>query len=112
MNDDIAASINKLWQKLGLQELRERLKEVVSSAEGFEQALKALPACDKCARLILLDQIERTGRKLGSEVISLTAMAETLKSVGQAAEDAQTKLSQGIPGPCQCREEECVCSHQ
>lgn len=28
---------------------------------GFEEALKALPSCDDCARVALLDQIRKTG---------------------------------------------------
>jgi hypothetical protein len=110
MNPD-QKEIDRLWRHVGLEALRERLSEVEKSAAHFERALRALPTCDKCARLSLFEHIEQTGKRLGSQVISLTALTETLKSTVDTAEKLAAKLSQEVPGPCRCAEEECTCQH-
>ena len=43
---------SRLWKRVGLHELRSQIENVVSAAKRFEQALKELPSCDECAKLV------------------------------------------------------------
>ena len=94
---------------MGLEALREGLVEIDKLAQEFEDALKDLPSCDRCARVALVDQIKKTGSDLGSKVIGLTALAETLRTVLTAAEKAGSALVESCPSPCRCAPGECKC---
>ena len=98
-----------LWKRVGLDTLREGLIEINKLVQGFEGALKNLPSCDKCARVAMVDQIKTTGSDLGSKVIGLTALAETLRAVLTTAEKARSSLVQSCPSPCHCAAGKCEC---
>lgn len=101
--------IDALWKRLGLQELREALIRTEGLARNFEAALKALPSCDDCARVALLDQIRKTGGALSSETVSLSVLAVNLKEAVAVAEKAQAGLAANAPTPCHCPEDQCTC---
>ena len=101
--------VNRLWRRIGLDDLRLHLENVNSLAHGFEGALQALPTCSECARATLFEQIRETGSQLGSEVISLSALAETLKEAVAAAEALQSELVKNPPPPCRCEGNPCFC---
>jgi hypothetical protein len=100
---------SRLWKRVGLHELRGQLEHVASAAKRFEQALKELPSCDECAKLALLDYIQSTGRKLGTQVASLSVLAESLKSTVDAVQGYQIELTANPPRPCQCKSDRCSC---
>lgn len=91
------------------EEIRLHLENVNSAAHHFEEALQALPACSECARVALLEHIRKAGNELGSEVISLSALAETLKGAVSAAESFQSQLTENPPSPCRCKGDPCSC---
>lgn len=98
-----------LWKDVGLEELREALKEVQSLTRHFEASLQALPPCTACARGNLLQQIRSTGSRLSGKIVSLTVLAETLKEAVGAAEQAAAQLEAAAPEPCQCPGARCTC---
>ena len=102
---------NEIWKRVGLHELRKELQNVVASAERFELALRELPSCDKCAKLALLEHIQNTGRKLGTQVASLSVLAESLKSTVEITENIKTQLTENIPQSCKCQGKKCSCHH-
>ena len=94
---------------MGLHELRQALGRVTQDAQRFEQALRALPACDACAHATLLEYIGKTGRRLGSEAANLAILAETIKRAVATAEAAQARLTMTAPAPYRCQSEPCAC---
>jgi len=100
---------DELWKSMGLENLRRGLRRVTVLAEQFEGALRGLPGCNKCARLVLLENINRTGNELSGEVINLSVLAATLKDIVRSAEEAQKSLCENMPEPCRCNEKECTC---
>ncbi len=111
MEKQISSDVEMLWKRVGLDELRGHLKDVKALAERFEQALSMLPSCDQCAKLALLDHIEKSGRKLSSQVMNLTMLTESLRTAAGASENAEKVLCDHAPHPCQCRSEKCSCHH-
>lgn len=109
MEDQTMSDADRLWNRLGLQELRESLKKIGKLANRFEQALRDLPSCDKCATLALLDQIKKTGNELSGETASLTALSETLRQTISVTEKIHNELMADAPVPCRCSQEECKC---
>lgn len=101
--------LDELWRRVGLGELRGALLRVQELSREFEEALRALPSCDQCARAKLLEQIRSTGGRLSSEAVSLSIMAESVKSTVKAVEDAQCMLETNPPQPCHCPAGECLC---
>ena len=102
-------SISELWKSVGLEELRLALRKVEEECGKFENSLRALPECDQCARVALLEQIQKTGKELGGEIISLVTLSETLKQAVGTAEEAQVVLSQNCPPACCCKSGKCPC---
>ena len=100
---------SRLWKRIGLHELRSQLENVVGAAKRFEQALKELPTCDECAKLALLEHIQNTGRKLGTQAASLSVLAESLKSSVNAVQSYQLRLTEHEPHPCRCKGSPCSC---
>jgi hypothetical protein len=98
-----------LWREVGLEELRQALREVEALTRCFEASLHALPPCAACARVSILQQIHADGSRLGSKVVSLTVLASTLKQAVAVAEQAQTELAANVPAPCQCSSGPCTC---
>jgi len=103
------SDIDALWKRVGLQELREALARTEELIRGFEGALKAMPSCDDCAQVALLDQIRKTGGRLSSETVSLSVLAENLKEAVATAELAQAELGANAPDPCRCPTGLCTC---
>lgn len=108
-NENELLDIEKLWKRIGLGELRKQLKSVIQTIEEFEQTVKLLPGCDQCAKVALLEHIEKEGRRLGTQVMSLTALTSTLKGASNAAETLERKFLDTMPHPCQCGETPCTC---
>ncbi|MBI4343278.1 MAG: hypothetical protein HY601_00490 [Candidatus Omnitrophica bacterium] len=98
-----------LWQRLGLARLREALTEVHQFSEAFERALRGLPSCSACAKSALLERIRLTGRRLGTEAVSLSALAENLKESAALAEAVEARLAADAPAPCRCPTTVCTC---
>ena len=104
-----SSDAEQLWSQIGLEQLRTALNRMHRLEQDFEHALRALPPCSQCARSQLLEQIRATGSRLGSEVVSVAALAETLKQAVAAAEAAQTQLAAHAPEPCSCEGGPCAC---
>ncbi len=100
-----------LWKRVGLEELREVLLRVMALTQEFEQALKALPPCDSCARAALLDRIETSGRKLASAAVGVSTLAEVLRQAQVTLEAAQKELERCAPETCACPPGACTCNH-
>ena len=100
-----------LWKRVGLEELREALLCVMRLAAEFEEALKALPPCDSCARAVLLERIEVGGRKLGGEAISVSMLAEVLRQAQVTLEAAHEELIRCAAESCACPPGTCTCAH-
>lgn len=98
-----------IWRRVGLDQLRQALVSTQNLAESFEQSLRALPPCNACARVSLLEQIRTTGGRLSGEVTSLSVLADTLKQAVAAAEKTQIDLIANAPYPCQCSKGQCTC---
>ena len=98
-----------LWKQVGLQELRHSLDRVRVLADHFEQLLGTLPPCQGCARATLLQEIRTAGGQLGSKIISLTVLAETMREALVTAQQADAELAANAPGPCRCPGEVCTC---
>ncbi|MBI3313913.1 MAG: hypothetical protein HYZ83_06735 [Candidatus Omnitrophica bacterium] len=98
-----------LWKRVGLAELRAALKNINDLTNQFEKALASLPQCDQCARVQLLEQIQKTGNRLSGEVISLISLSATLKDAVSAAEAAEKKLIEQCPETCKCEGDQCTC---
>ncbi len=98
-----------LWRRIGLKELRQALIGVEVLTRQFEEALRALPTCDECARTVLLEQINAAGSRLSSQVVSLAVLASTLKKAGAKAEEKIGQLMERPPDPCHCPSRECTC---
>lgn|SRR3989338_9002497 len=107
-NDDM----EQIWKRLGLDELRQALVTVVVSAQRFEQALRKLPSCNACARVGLLENIEDSGKTLGSEVIDLTVLAATLKNAVAKTEKTKEQLEKNVLHSCGCGEQKCSCHNE
>ena len=101
-----------IWKRVGLEELRQALERVTTLAEEFEDALKALPPCDACARALLLERIEASGRRLGGAAISVSTLADVLRQAQATAEDAQQELVRCAPESCACPPGRCACGHR
>ena len=101
--------VDDLWRDVGLEELRQALKDVESLTRRFEASLQALPPCAACARVTLLQEIRATGSRLGGKVVSLTVLAETLKGAVGVAEQAAAQLAANVPEACQCPGTRCTC---
>lgn len=98
-----------LWRRVGLEELRQALERVTALANEFAGALKALPPCNACARVSLLEQIHTSGRHLSGEAGSLSVLAGALKQAVAAAEQTQAELVANAPSPCRCSSGQCTC---
>lgn len=107
MKKDI--DLDKIWSRVGLQELRSALRKIEDLSAQFEKTLSDLPVCDQCAHLRLLEEIQKKGKDLGGEVISLVSLAESLKNAVVIAEKTQEKLVEQCPETCQCHEDQCTC---
>ena len=101
-----------LWKRVGLEELRQALEHVTVLAREFEEALKALPPCDACARALLLERIEASGRRLGSAAISVSTLADMLHQAHATAELARQELARCAPESCACPPGRCTCGHR
>gem|GEM_PF-1852990 len=101
--------LENLWRNLGLEELRIALKKIEDFSRKFEGALQALPECDQCARVSLLEQIQASGEILGGEVVNIVALAGTLKQAVSVAEKAQNHLVESCPPACRCSGGACTC---
>ncbi len=111
MSEDIFSSSEQLWKRIGLHELRNALENIVTAAKRFEQALRELPTCDECAKLALLEHIQNTGRKLGTQVVSLSVLAESLTGSADVAQNLKSDLIEHAPQPCKCSGKVCSCHH-
>jgi len=107
--DETSFNPENIWKRVGLDELRQALATVDNLTHRFERALQELPRCNQCARIVLLEQIQKTGDSLSGELISLSALAGTLKNTIQIAEKAQKHLAKDVPPACRCEEGECTC---
>jgi len=101
--------IERLWRRVGLQELRETAVRAQQSLRQFEQLLRALPTCDMCAKARLLERMGETGRQLSHEVSSLSMLASALQDTVRAAEGAQVTLQKAAISPCRCEQGPCTC---
>lgn len=108
---ELFSSSEQIWKRIGLHELRSALENIVTAAKRFEQALRELPICDECAKLALLEHIQRTGRKLGTQVVSLSVLAESLTGTAGVAENLKSSLIEHAPTPCKCSGKVCSCHH-
>ena len=111
MPDPTFSDTDIIWKRVGLEELREKLEKVKLLSEHFEQALRNLPSCDECARAVLFEQIKKTGNDLSGEVLSLTVLSETLRSVVAAVEKSREKLTASPAPACRCSGNPCACHH-
>ncbi len=111
MSEDLFSSSEQIWKRIGLHELRSALENIVKAAQRFEEALGQLPTCDECAKLALLEHIQNTGRKLGTQATSLSVLAESLKGTETVAENLKSSLIEHAPKPCKCNGKECSCHH-
>ena len=103
------AELEELWKRVGLSELRGSVQKAEGLIRDFEEALRALPPCDECARARLLEQIRGTGGRLSGEVVSLSVLAESLKTAMETAEQARQALEGAPPEPCRCPSGGCAC---
>jgi hypothetical protein len=104
--------VERIWRRLGLEELRKALQKVEKLSRQFEGLLKVLPPCNDCARSALLEQIRSSGRSLGIEIVSLTSLAESLREAVEAAEKERSQLMEAPPVPCICPAGLCTCHSQ
>lgn len=111
MATELFSSSEQLWKRIGLHELRSALENVANAAKRFEQALGELPVCDECAKFALLEHIQNTGRKLGTQAASLSVLAESLKGSADVAQNLKAGLVEHAPKPCQCSGKVCSCHH-
>ncbi len=100
-----------LWRRVGLDELHKIFKDIEEKFKLFSALLHSLPPCDECAKLILIEEIEKTGRKLNAQVAGLTSLAETLRSSFEITEKLKTNLVENAPHLCQCKQGNCICHH-
>lgn len=100
-----------LWKRVGLEELRAALLRITRLALEFEEALKALPPCDSCARASLLEKIEASGRELGGAAITVSSLADVLRQAQETAEAACKELGTCAPEACACPPGRCACNH-
>lgn len=101
--------LEELWKRVGLSQLRGSVLKAEGLIRDFEEALRALPPCDKCARARLLEQIRGTGGRLSGEVVSLAVLAESLKTTMEVTEQARKALEGDPPEPCRCPDGGCTC---
>jgi hypothetical protein len=104
-----AIDSDDLWRRVGLGELRNALKQVERLTQTFEQALRALPPCNTCARGSLLQQIHTASSHLGRELVGVTMLASALKEAVVAAEQTHAELVAHAPNPCRCATGPCAC---
>ena len=104
-NDDI----EKLWGKVGLEELQRAVDGILRLTHDFEETLKGLPSCNQCAKAEMLERIRVAGTRLSSEAVSLSVLAESLKKAAEIAEKSQECLTANPPSPCRCPTGGCVC---
>ena len=104
-----SVDIERLWRRVGLQELRQTLKKVGTLMDSFGQTLKSLPSCDECAKAVLLEQIRATSNQVGVEAVSISVLAETLRESVTVTEKATAQLNANAPDPCRCAGEVCRC---
>jgi hypothetical protein len=109
-NETLSDSEN-LWKRIGLEELRKSLTVLQELSQRFQDNLKALPECDECAKVMLIEQIQTSGDRLGAETVTLVALAGTLKKAVQVTETMQAELVKNGPDPCCCPTEKCCCHH-
>jgi signal transduction histidine kinase len=60
----------------------------------------------------LLEDIEESGKTLGSEVINLAALVATLKKAVRETEKIQAAFAENAPHPCRCGEPTCNCHNE
>lgn len=109
--EELSNEAGKLWNRIGLQKLRDTLDRVGRLGRDFEETLKSLPACDDCAHLRLLEGIERAGVRLSKEAMSLTALTATLKEAAAIADRERGELAKKGIAPCRCSSGPCRCHH-
>lgn len=100
---------DELWKRLELEELRNAVRRAEYAIHQFERVLRALPSCNACARLKLIEQIQHTSDRLGKETVGLTILAENLKSAMEATERTQSALRRRSLAPCRCAQTPCTC---
>ena len=101
----------EVWRRLGLEELYEEVCRAQQTIQAFEQTLKNLPKCQKCARSTLLGNLQKSGTQLGAQLIGLGILSSALKDAVAAAERASAEMEQDAPEPCHCAGEPCSCHH-
>ena len=89
----------ELWGQVGLEELRLALDDVKVSMRRFEQSLQAMPPGDAYPHPSWLEDVQRTGTRLGREVVSLAVLAEILKEAVVTAEQTQVEFAPSLTEP-------------
>ena len=100
---------DQIWKRVELEELRNAVKRAEYAIHQFERVLRALPSCNACARLKLIEQVQHTSGRLGKEAIGLTVLAQGLKNAMEAVDRTRSTLTQQSLAPCRCSGTECTC---
>ena len=100
---------DELWKRAELEELRNAVRRAEYAIHQFERVLRALPSCNACARLKLIEQLHSTSNRLGKETVGLAILAQGLKNAMEATERTQSALMQQSPAPCRCTQTPCTC---
>ena len=109
MPDSQPIDTDRIWTRVGLQELRQALSGVIASMQELHGVLNALPACNTCARRALIERIHTASRQVGQQSTGLAVLAASLQSAMQAVEQTDTEMRIHHPEACQCAGEPCRC---
>ncbi len=109
MNEGKQMDLERLWRRVGLEELRKALGRIRDLERVFEKMLADLPVCDDCARRILFEKLERAGIQLGGEVFNVTTLAASLQKALAVLEKSRTDLAGSLSHTCRCPQEPCAC---
>lgn len=100
---------DRIWARVGLQELRQTLGKVMASMHELNGVLNALPACNTCARRALIERVSTASQQVGRQSAGLAALSASLLSAMQAVERTDTEMRIHHPEACQCAGEPCRC---
>ena len=98
-----------IWRRVGLEELRQALRHIEDAMGSFQKTVQGLPPCNTCARARLLEHIRATSHRLGTEVVSLSVLADAMRMALEHAERTQARLMAQPPDPCRCDDRPCTC---
>lgn len=105
----VSKETEQLWRRIGLEELRQAVEKTQQAINDFQRAVEALPDCEHCARVALLEKVGHSSAALERSVVGVNVLASVLQEAVAVAGQARQRLALKPPAACRCPGEPCQC---